>query len=586
MNHKKAFIMQLQTLERKVLTQDEQERLDAHMKTCQDCRLSFRLYDELIDGADKKWPPPVATNRQFSRIMNAVQNDRRRESMRRGAIAPFRYALWAVLAVAMVAGLSWIFSNVRPDFSAVESPFASDPAQGVPQQGGIPQSEEAALPAPIEIEKTPVQPLLSGEYIQGLGWSPQGSYFAFSMVEKSDDPRSDREFAVIKIFNPGTGEICRTDLRYLGGTRVNTREMVAWLPDEGLLAVTPDLTLAILSPCEPGYAEVGSGLIKLAVNIPFSTGSSNWILVRGESSFWLFDSINHSLHRLEAVPANLQIRHLPGWSPSGERLALVNPAETAMDLYIFDAATGEVERVIPLDIPPDNYPPMVEWVLEDRVFIWDHSEAGPLLVSLLLESVKYTRVIPEYLGLHELNYPNEINGMGVYSDVDTSRFFIVLHLDDGDKHRLYIYDSGLEGTRDLAYEGNIILFEPKKSRVLPIQDYAPISDQEAYDLLWLTDPGLEPEPLIIKGHWPDNRPWLDVNLMPGGGELLISSSQGVSRVALPGGEVLGFWELVGAENASHAGAQVSESGEVIVIAFIFSEGVPGNQSALYYLPIR
>lgn len=586
MNHRKAFVRQLQTLEGKVLPQDERDRLDTHLKTCVDCRLTFRLYDELKDGSGKKWPPPVASSQQFSRIMNVVQNDSRRERMRTGAIAPFRYALWAVLAVAMVTGLSWVLSTVRPDFSAVESPFASDPAQGVPQPVAIPQSEEAAPPAPIEIEKTQVQPLFSGEFIQGIGWSPQGSYFAFSMVEKSDDPRSDREFAVILILNPGTGEICRTDLRYLGGMRVNPREMVAWLPDERLLGVTPDLNLAILTPCEPGYVEVGSGLIEHAIDIPSSTGRSNWILVRGETSFWIFDPTNHSLHKLEAVSPNLPIRYWAGWSPSGQRLALVNPAETAMDLYIFDAATGEVERVIPLDVSPDNYPLMAEWVLEDQVFIWDHSEAGPLLVSLLPDGVDYTRVIPEYLGLYDLDYPNDINGMGVHSAADASRFFIVLHLDDGDEHRLYVYDSSLEGTRELAYEENVILFEPEKSRILARRDYAPISDQESYDLLWLTDLGLEPEPLIIQGHYPRNNPWLDVSLMPGGGEILISSSQGVSLVSLPGGEVLGFWELVGAENASNAGVQVSERGEVIVFAFISSERVPGMQGALYYLPNR
>jgi hypothetical protein len=586
MNHKKAFIMQLQTLEGKVLPQDDQDRLDTHMKTCQDCQFTYRLYDGLIDGAEKKWPSPAASSQQVSRIMNAVQNDRRRERIRTGAIAPFRYALWAVLAVALVAGLSWIFSNVRPDFSAVESPLASDPAQGVPQPGGIPQPEEAALPTPIEIEKTPVQPLLSGEFIQSIGWSPQGSYFAFSMVEKSDDPRSDREFAVIHIFNPGTGEICRTDLRYLGGMRVNPREMVAWLPDERLLAVMPDLTLAFLTPCEPGYVEVGSGLIDHAIDIPSSTGRSDWTLVRGETSFWIFDPANDSLHKLEAMSPNLPVRYWAGWSPSGQRLALVNPAETAMDLYIFDAATGEVEQVIPLDISPDNYPPIAEWVMEDQVFIWDHSEAGPVLVSLLSEGVDFTRVIPETLGLYDLDYPNDIKGMGVSTDADASRFFIVLHLDDGDKHRLYIYDSSLEGTRDLAYEGNVILFEPEKSRLLTRQDSTPISVQEVYDILWLTNPDLEPEPMIIEGHWPLNRPWLDVSLMPGGGEILISSSQGVSLVSIPAGEMLDFWELVGAENASNAGAQVSERGEVIVIAFIFSEGVPGMQGAVYFLPIR
>jgi hypothetical protein len=581
MNHRKAFVMQLQTLEGKVLPQDDQDQLDTHMKNCQDCRLTYRLYDGLIDGAEKKWPSPITTSQQVSRIMDAVQHDRRRERMRRGVLVPFKYAFLGLLAVAMVAGLSWIFSNVRPEPGVPISPQL--------YRGPVPDWVAVEEPTPIlpgDNEKIPVQPLLTTESITGIGWSPQGSYFAFSMVEKSDDPRSDREFAVIKIFNRGTGEICQTDLRYLGGMRVNTREMVAWLPDERLLAVTPDLNLAILTPCETDYAEVGIGLIKPAVNIPLSTGSSNWILVRGESSFWLFDSINHSLHKLETVPANLQIRHWPGWSPSGERLALVNPAEAAVDLYIIEAATGILERVIPLDIPPDNYPPMAEWVLEDQVFIWDHSEAGPLLVSLLSDGVEYARVIPSYLNLSDINYPHNISGMGVSSDADARRFFTVLHLEDEEKHRVYIYDSSLEGTRELAYEGNVILFEPGKSRLLIRQDYAPLSAREAYDLLWLTDPDLQPEPLIIQGHYPRNNPWLDVRLMPGGEEILISSSQGVSLVSVPGGELQAFWELVGAENASNASAQVSERGDVIVIAFIFSEGVPGMQGALYYLPIR
>jgi hypothetical protein len=579
MNHKKAFIMQLQTLERKVLTQDEQERLDAHMKTCQDCRLSFRLYDELIDGADKKWPPPVATNRQFSRIMNAVQNDLRRERMRRGAIAPFRYALWAVLAVAMVASLSWIFSNVRPEPGVPISPSI----------GPVPDwlaEEEPTTVLPGDTEKIPLQPLLTAESITGIGWSPQGSYFAFSMVEKSDDPRSDREFAVIQIFNPNTGEICQTDLRYLGGMRVNTREMAAWLPDERLLAVMPDLTLAILNPCEPGYVEVGSGLIDHAIDIPSSTGSSDWILVRGETSFWIFDPTNHSLHKLEAVSANLPVRYWASWSPSGERLALVIPSEAAVNLYIFDAATGIVEQVIPLDISPDNYPPMAEWVMEDQVFIWDHSEAGPVLVSVLSDGVDFTRVIPEYLGLNDLDYPNDINGMGVSTDADANRYFIVLYREFGDKLRVYVYDSSLEGSRELAYEENVILFEPGRIHLLSRQDFAHLYEHELYDQLRLTDPELQPEPLTIQGHWPRRSNRLEVNLMPGRGEILISSSQGVSLVSLPGGEMLGFWELVGAENAINANAQISERGDVIIIAYIVTEGVPGMQGAVYFLPIR
>jgi hypothetical protein len=98
------------------------------------------------------------------------------------------------------------------------------------------------------------------------------------------------------------------------------------------------------------------------------------------------------------------------------------------------------------------------------------------------------------------------------------------------------------------------------------------------------DPEREPELLVVEGHVPRSYPTMLPRLVPGRSQVAFASSQGLSLVSIPAGQLAGFWSL-----ASEGGdpflpdVTVSPDGEFVAISATiqFDDGSPGRSA--YYL---
>ena len=71
--------------------------------------------------------------------------------------------------------------------------------------------------------------------------------------------------------------------------------------------------------------------------------------------------------------------------------------------------------------------------------------------------------------------------------------------------------------------------------------------RDEYEMVWLDQPG-ETHRLVIEGHTPRSRPQMFPGYLSARSQLVFSSSQGISLVSIPDGELVSFWELASAKD--------------------------------------
>ena len=97
------------------------------------------------------------------------------------------------------------------------------------------------------------------------------------------------------------------------------------------------------------------------------------------------------------------------------------------------------------------------------------------------------------------------------------------------------------------------------------------------EVFWIDRPGKEPSLLSPQGHTPRSYPRLDINYLPGAGRMVFSSSQGISLVSLPQGNLLDFWRLSGEGRVNVLAAE--DGGALVAVR----ERV--NEADLFYIPL-
>ena len=100
------------------------------------------------------------------------------------------------------------------------------------------------------------------------------------------------------------------------------------------------------------------------------------------------------------------------------------------------------------------------------------------------------------------------------------------------------------------------------------------AERDIYDLFWIDAPEKPDARLEVEGHLPRDYPMLHARYLPGASRMAFSSSQGVSLVSIPDGELLGFWRLAGDRDAY---VVASPDGRALV-AIMDWEG-------LFYIPL-
>ena len=103
----------------------------------------------------------------------------------------------------------------------------------------------------------------------------------------------------------------------------------------------------------------------------------------------------------------------------------------------------------------------------------------------------------------------------------------------------------------------------------------PPTYRDEYEMVLLDRPG-ETHQLVVEGHTPRSHPQMFPKYLPALSQLVFSSSQGISLVSIPDGELVGFWELAGGRGYTSS-VNPSPGGEALVVV--------ARGAGLYYIPL-
>lgn len=580
--HRSTFELTQRGVDGQHLDPWEQAELEAHRSICWKCQMDARFYARLQLEAGQRWPiqtSQLPAVEQISAAINARIAKRRKWQV---AFYPVQLATWIALAVVLIAAFHWIFTNLRPLPAGEGSPTAVSPA---PTERPEPTPAEDRQ----EVDKIPVEPLFTGESVQIGGWSPGGEYLLFGSTEIGEDPQSDRRFTVLNFLQAESGQVCRAE-SYLG-LLADLGSRSTWLPDGRLLFIAPRGEVQLFTPCQE-MVEISDRLPEAMISIPRQGTPGELILLRGSSRYWLLSPEDLAARPVENLEVSSVEIERYAWSLSAERLGIVQlePGNESQNstLYIVDAATGQVERTIELGFGSEYGAPMIEWMQEETLLIWSGTAEGPLLVDISQEEPHFTPIMAELLGLDQ-EYPIDISMMGGSPDRNSGNFYLVTRANTPDDQSIYLYQSETGAVEQLASDRHAFLIFPGGEVMLAYRWEDEPNDNDEYELIWADAPERGTQRLLVRGHAPRNYPMLFPRRLPGSDTLIFSSSQGVSLVTIPDGEVVSFWQLLGAETSPDVSAYPDPQARWLaaVAGLINPEGEEGRGSAaLFLIPLQ
>jgi hypothetical protein len=227
---------------------------------------------------------------------------------------------------------------------------------------------------------------------------------------------------------------------------------------------------------------------------------------------------------------------------------------------------------------------LLQWLRDDTLYMYTFSENSPTFVDLSESEPRIIKVLPELFGLN-LVYPDDFSSDTAVADPSTGTYHIAFKVNTADDKATYIYHSEIDQIERLPVEGPTYL-------IFPNGDLEPLSSAQEgleyideFDLVWVDDAEKGIEHLSVAGHAPRSDPMLWPRLIPGRQEIAFASSQGVSLVSIPGGQILGFWTLEGGGVANQPLA--SPDGRFVVVStYRMSEDRSSSSSAYYLIPVE
>jgi hypothetical protein len=553
--------------------------LQEHLDRCPDCRTDIDIHQGLRAEAALRWPATLQPQRSAGETLAAMAAEMQAKRRRQLVFRPLRVAVWVALVILLVLGANWAIANLRPQPAV--TPVPSQIEEVVPPP-------EGATPTPgiddTEFPKTPLAPFATGVELAGRGlWSPDGQWFFFDLVEAGADPLSDRRITTANFLDPASGEVCQQDQAFLGP--VNLSDQAHWLPDGRLLLVSQDEGGQVLAPCGETLS-LDDRFSESILSLPARDSESHYALLQGETRYWLLDTSTLSARPLEGLLPTEQDRQ--AWSPSGEQLAIYQPAPgdqaTGGLILLLDAESGEVVRTI--DLPAAGEVSLLDWLLDETIYVWLFSEAGtgPVLVDLAGSEPRVITVLPELFGL-DLVYPDEFSADTSVADESAGTYHIAFKLNTASDKATYLYHSESDQVEKLPVEGHTYL-------IFPDGDLEPLflaEDEPTYtdefDLVWVDEPEKGIQHLSVAGHTPRDYPILWPRMVPDGSKIAFTSSQGVSLVSIPDGQLLGFWKLEGGGDPRRPMAS-PDSRFLVVAAQTQNEDGSASRSDFYLIRVE
>ena len=576
--HRRTFELFQNGVDRRTPLRELRAGLQDHLASCPQCQMDIEIDQGLRAEAASRWPAALKPKRPAAETLVAMRAAADRKVLRQEIFKPLRVVAWIALAILFILGLNWAVANLRPQPATTPQP--TDVRQVAPPPQGITPTPQ---PGELELPKTPLEPFATGAELLGRGlWSPDSKWFFFDLARAGEDPRSDRRVTAASFLDPASGEICQQDQEYLGP--VNLSNQARWLPDGRLLIFAQDEGVQVLAPCGETIS-LDDRFSEPILSIPImQEHEEQYILLQGERQYWLLDSQTLDVRPLEGFLPGTEDRQ--AWSPSGEQLAIYQPGTGdppgPAQLTLLDAASGETLRTV--ELPPYPQMPMLLWLLDDTLYMYTFSENSPTLVDLSGSEPQIIKVLPELFGLN-LAYPDEFSSDTVVADPSTGAYHIAFKVNTADDRATYLYHSESDQIERLPVESHTYL-------IFPDGDFEPLfSAQEElayvdeFDLIWVDDAAKDIQHVSVAGHTPRSYPILWPHWIPGRQAVAFASSQGVSLVSIPGGQVLGFWSLEGGGDANRPMA--SPDGRFVVVATsTLSQDQSTSSSAYYLIPVE
>jgi hypothetical protein len=443
-----------------------------------------------------------------------------------------------------------------------------------PPFAGIPETAPTPVPLPTSIVNTQretIQPTLQARTISIGKWSPDGMFLVLGLPEVTGDQAVMR----LAFLKADTGDICLAgNTPWQTGLDDGLREHFAWLPDGRLLYVPSSGEMTVLVPCDPDAANSTfsySVTFTHALDYHEETGQ---VLLKNQTSFWIMDGTSLEVRQIPNVTPNPFEAHWDNfdWSPEGDRLAISRlngqTAKEGSTLFIVNAATGEVENELPLDIASDQSAPMVEWASEDELLL--HGSGALFAIDFRSDPPKFTDVMRDIF-LLDISYPDDIASFAWEGE------HLSVRVNHPRNQGIYIYHPETGKVEIIQpKDANSLLFFPNGEMVEMSKLTLESPAEDRYELIWIDSPESGSRFLTVQGHLPRNYPTLLPRYLPASRRLAFSSSQGISLVSVPDGETLGFWELAGGGGYSSYVVSPSAYPALVVVA----EG-----DGLYYIPL-
>lgn len=474
-------------------------------------------------------------------------------------------------------------SGSPPESSwACEEKLAELKAQRDPPpmyERGVAPTQEPLPTSVVPISRIPVQPLLEAGSITLGSWSLDGKYLVFDSLRATEEPPS----TALSFLNAETGHVCQADERYPPISRMSSlRRQYAWLPDGRLLFISEEGEMDLLRPCEAGRERLTDRYPAKFSQVAAYEGESGRVLLKSERSYWILDGVSLGAWQIPEVSPNPYELHWDNfaWSPGGERLAISRlngrDRKAGSTLYLVASDTGDVLKSLPLEYASDQSAPRVEWLTKDEMLL--HSQGILAMVDFRSDIPGIVDVMKDVFAL-DIAYPDGISSMGSVVDTAEESYHIAVQVNHPRNQDLYLYHSETGSVEVLRHEVGTILFFPNEEwmELGKLEDVPTYRDE--YELVWVDAPEKETQRLVVQGHTPRNYPILFTRYLSRSSQLAFSSSQGVSLVSVPDGELLHFWELMGAENSRSTYTLTSPDEKALVTI------AETEETGLYFIPL-
>lgn len=223
---------------------------------------------------------------------------------------------------------------------------------------------------------------------------------------------------------------------------------------------------------------------------------------------------------------------------------------------------------LPLEGASDANLPIVEWLTHDELLlhgvkltVLDFSSDPPTMTDILKD-----------IFLLDIAYPNDVSSTDSVRTDDG--YYLGVQVNHPRNQAGYVYSSKTGQVEVFQQDVSTMIFfeDGQWMRLMKWEDEPSYRDE--YLMVWMDQSNAETM-LKIEGHVPRAHPQIFPGYLPVSSQLFVSSSQGISLIALPGGRTVGFWDL--SSDADYFSVIASPNGEVLI--------VESTGDGLYYIPI-